>query len=80
MKFAKLIVEHLKKNGDTQGVEELSEFLEEFEKAVSSDDSGSEEMEFFKNAMQFFNEEAYQELLNYDKDKQGKKEDSEENE
>ena len=62
MKYAKKIIEELKKNNDVDGANEIKEFVTECAKGMSSKDSTKEEVEFFKFAMKFFDEEALKEL------------------
>lgn len=62
MNFAKEILKELEKQNNVEGAEELKEFITECAKAMTSKDTDSEELEFFKVAMSCFNEEALREL------------------
>ena len=62
MKYAKKIIKELKKNNDVDSANEIREFVTECAKVMSSKNSTKEEVEFFKFAMKFFDEEALKEL------------------
>ena len=69
MKYAKKIIKELEKNNDVDSANELKEFVTECAKVMSSKDSTKEEVEFFKFAMKFFDEEALKELEKMSKQK-----------
>jgi hypothetical protein len=71
MNYAKKILEELSKE-DTDS-DDLREFIEEFEKAMNSDDTTNDEMEFFKFAMDCFNEEALNELIKFKEERSSDK-------
>jgi hypothetical protein len=78
MSFAKEILKELEKQNNVEGAEELKEFITECAKAMTSENTDSEELEFFKVAMSCFNEEALKQLQEMTEEKASDESDTKE--